>query len=105
MRYGVVTPREGVDGSPYVIIEGDSGIIGVICPDKKLSKFIEDGLALRGLTTIEKATSKMSYYDVSTNILDDDNKRLLNMLARKWKSTLPPEIAEPDEPKESVKNE
>jgi hypothetical protein len=38
-------------------------------------------------------------------VLDEKNITLLRQLAKKWKTTLPAEIAEPEEPKESAKNE
>ena len=47
----------------------------------------------------------MSYHSISTNVLDDNNILLLRQLAKKWKTTLPAQIAEPEEPKESANNE
>ena len=58
-----------------------------------------------GRDSLQKATSEMSYHGVSTNVLDDNNIALLRQLAQTWKITLPVEIAEPEQPKESVTNE
>jgi len=58
-----------------------------------------------GRDSLQNATPKMSYYSISTNILDTDNIELLRVLAKKWKATLPAEIAEPEQPKEPTKDE
>ena len=105
MRYAVIAPSVGISGSPYVLFEKDSKIFAVMCPDKKLAETIYVGLVSTGKMTIEKATSKMSYYDISANLLNDENKYLLDLLAKKWKTQLPSEIAEIVNPKESSQNE
>ena len=105
MRYALVTPSTDVSGTPYVLLEGDYGIIGVLSPDSKFATSLTEELMMSNRDTIEKATSGMSYHSVSTNILDDNNIALLRQLAKKWKITLPAQIAEPEQPKESVKNE
>lgn len=105
MRYALVTPSTDVSGIPYVLLEGDYGIFGVVAPDQKFASGLANELFLSKRDTIEKATSGMSYHSVSTNVLDEKNITLLRQLAKKWKTTLPAEIAEPEEPKESAKNE
>jgi hypothetical protein len=103
MRYALVTPSTDVSGVPYVLLEGDYGIFGVVSPDQKFASKLTEELMMSKRDTIEKATSGMSYHSVSTNILDDKNIALLRQLAKKWKISLPVEIAEPEQPKESVK--
>lgn len=83
MRYALVAPRTNISGTPYVAFKGNVPI----------------GNAL------QKANPKMSYYGISTNILDTDNIELLRVLAKKWKATLPAEIAETEQPKEPTKDE
>jgi hypothetical protein len=105
MRYALVTPSTDVSGVPYVLLEGDYGIFGVVSPDQKFASKLTEELMMSKRDTIEKATSGMSYHSVSTNVLDDNNIALLRQLAKKWKISLPAQIAEPEQPKESVKNE
>lgn len=105
MRYALVTPSTDVSGNPYVLLEGDYGIFGVLSQDQKFASKLESELMISKRDTIEKATSGMSYHSVSTNILDDNNIALLRQLAKKWKISLPAQIAESEQPKESVKNE
>ncbi len=92
MRYAVISPSAGIDGVPYVLFEKDSKIFSVMCPDKKLAETIYIGLVSTEKMTIEKATSKMSYYDITTNLLNDESKYLLGLLAKKWKTQLPAEL-------------
>jgi hypothetical protein len=99
MRYAVVAPSVGIAGSPYVLFEKASKIFAVMCPDKKLAETIYVGLISTNKTTIEKATSKMSYYDISTNLLNDESQYLLELLAKKWKTQLPPELIKTQDPK------
>lgn len=105
MRYAIVTPSTDVSGIPYVLLEGDYGIFGVIAPDLRFASHLHNELLMSKRDTIEKATTGMSYHSVSTNVLDENNILLLRQLAKKWKTTLPAEIAEPEEPKESANNE
>ena len=83
MRYALVAPCTNISGTPYVSFKGNAPI----------------GKSL------QKDTLKMSYYGISTNILDTDNIELLRVLAKKWKATLPAEIAESEQPKEPTKDE
>ena len=83
MRYALVAPRTNISGTPYVAFKGN-------VPIRK---------------SLQKETPKMSYYSISTNILDTDNIELLRVLAKKWKATLPAEIAESEQPKEPTKDE
>jgi hypothetical protein len=83
MRYALVAPRTNISGTPYVAFKGN-------VPIRK---------------SLQKETPKMSYYGVSTNILDTDDIELLRVLAKKWKATLPAEIAESEQPKEPTKDE
>lgn len=62
-------------------------------------------MTFSGSGSLQNATPKMSYYSISTNILDTDNIELLRVLAKKWKATLPAEIAETEQPKEPTKDE
>ena len=62
-------------------------------------------MTFSGGDSLQKATPKMSYYSISANILDTDNIELLRVLAKKWKATLPAEIAETEQPKEPTKDE
>lgn len=103
MRYALVTPMEEVSGIPYVLLEGDQGIFAVIAPDTKFASNLNNQLLMSKRDTIEKATTGMSYHSISTNILDDNNIVLLRQLARKWKTTLPAPLTEPEAPKESAK--
>lgn len=105
MRYALVTPSTDVSGNPYVLLEGDYGIFAVVSPDTKFASKLTGELMMLKRDTIEKATTGMSYHSISTNVLDEKNIVLLRQLAKKWKTTLPAQIAEPEEPKESVKNE
>jgi hypothetical protein len=105
MRYALVVPSTDVSGIPYVLLEGDTGIFGVIAPDPRFASQLNQELLLSKRDTIEKATTGMSYHSISTNVLDDNNILLLRQLAKKWKTTLPAQIAEPEEPKESANNE
>ena len=83
MRYALVAPCTNISGTPYVAFKGNAPI----------------GKSL------QKDTLKMSYYGISTNILDTDNIELLRVLAKKWKVTLPAEFAETEQPKEPTKDE
>ena len=83
MRYALVSPCTDISGTPYVAFKSNVSI-GKSLP---------------------KDTPKMSYYSISTNILDTDNIELLRVLAKKWKATLPAEFAESEQPKETTKNE
>lgn len=83
MRYALVAPRTNVSGTPYVFLKSNASI----------------------RDSLQKATPKMSYYSISTNILDTDNIELLRVLAKKWKATLPAEFAESEQPKEPTKDE
>jgi hypothetical protein len=105
MRYALVTPSTDVSGIPYVLLEGDYGIFGIMAPDSRFAAHLNNELLVSKRDTIEKATTGMSYHSVSTNVLDEKNITLLRQLAKKWKTTLPAEIAEPEEPKESANNE
>jgi hypothetical protein len=86
MRYAFVAPSTNISKTPYFIPRSQ-------------------GLTFLGADALQKATPKMSYYSISTNILDTDNIELLCVLAKKWKATLPAEIAESEQPKESTKDE
>lgn len=103
MRYALVTPMEEVSGIPYVLLEGDQGIFAVLAPDTKFASKLNNQLLMSKKNTIEKATTGMSYHSISTNVLDDNNIVLLRQLARKWKTTLPASLAEPEAQKESAK--
>lgn len=78
-----VAPRTNISGTPYFSFWGNVSI----------------------RKSLQKATPKMSYYSISTNILDTDNIELLRVLAKKWKVTLPAEVAETEQPKETTKDE
>lgn len=105
MRYALIKPSTDVSGVSYVLLEGETGIFGVLSPDAKFSIQLGQELLLSKRTTIEKATSGMSYHSISINILNDKNITVLRELAKKWKIALPPQIAESEQPKESSKNE
>ena len=83
MKYATVAPRTNISGTPYVAFKSNAPIG----------------------ESLEKATSKMSYYSIGNNILDTDNIELLRVLAKKWKATLSAEIAESQQPKEPTKDE
>jgi len=105
MRYAIVQPGTDVAGIPYVLLEGDYGIFAVVAPNPKFASKLTEELMMSQRDTIEKATSGMSYHSISTNVLDENSISLLRQLAKKWKTTLPAQFAEPEQPKESVKNE
>jgi hypothetical protein len=82
----------------------------LVAPSTSISKTSyftsrSQGLTFSGRDSLQKDAPKMSYYSISTNILDTDNIELLRVLAKKWKATLPAEIAETEQPKEPTKDE
>ena len=86
MRYAFVAPSTNISQTPYFTPRGQ-------------------GLTFLDADALQKVTPKMSYYSISTNILDTDNIELLRVLAKKWKATLPAKIAESEQPKEPTKDE
>ena len=86
MRYAFVAPSTNISKTPY-LTTGSQGL-----------KFLNED-------ALQKATPEMTYYSISANILDTDNIELLRVLAKKWKATLPAEIAETEQPKEPTKDE
>ena len=86
MKYALMTPSTSISRTPYATPR-------------------DEGLLFSGVSILQKDTPKMSYYSISTNILDTDNIELLRVLAKKWKATLPAEIAESEQPKEPTKDE
>lgn len=95
MRYALVTPSTDVSGTPYVIIENSPGNFSVISSDSKLANRIQMEIIQREVQTIEAATSGMSYYDITTNYLNDSNKEMIRRLVEKWKAKMP-EALEPN---------